>query len=348
MRLHRLILTSLATAGLLACGESTAPDAGQAGDLCAQANAKLAACFPEQATSDACHGGTAQRIVDASCDALATADAKADGGWMCFWTPWLCAGGGGGSAPEQYTLFVGTSRCGTDYGAGDDCTYYYASACTEVGLFKDGVEVARGFSSTHGNVRFDLAEKGDYEVRVFDRTGEVTTQITGTFEYSYVPAIEAVTVGDAAEVRLGFDLPNDSEAKVKQCAPVTVDLAVETAAGDRVDSKQVEWDWFVRFLQPDGSIEVLRPFSIHPDATGEADYVNRATFHGIYKGESLVEFIRMDIPSWRQENNPDYAALLERYAVESVDPVAVPFTLEAEQIPAGADLRYGVVDPLTE
>ncbi|MCA9548280.1 MAG: hypothetical protein KC613_27945 [Myxococcales bacterium] len=347
--MRRLIPLSLATVSLLACGEPTEPTPAAAGDLCAQANARLAACFPEQPSGQACHGGTAQRIADATCDELAAADAKADGGWMCFWTPWLCASGGGGAATvDTYTLFVGTSRCGTYFGAGDDCTYYYASACTEVGLFKDGVELERKFSSTHGNVRFDLAEKGDYEVRVFDRAGEITTQIKGTFDYRYEPAVEAVTVGDAAEVRLGFDLPNDSEAKVKQCAPVTVDLTVETAAGERVESKQVEWDWFVRFLQPDGTVDVTRPFSIHPDATGEADYVNRTTFHGIYKGESLVEFIRMDIPEWRQENNPDYEALLDRYAVESVDPVAVPFTLEDGQIPAGAGFSYGVIDPLTE
>lgn len=330
---------------LAACGgEETTATGAEASTVCDQAKAHLEACFPGQAAATECHGATAQQVLDASCDELAGLDDKADG-WMCFWTPWLCSTGG--SSTDTYTIRVGTSRCAQSIFGDDDCSGYYSSSCTAVGLYKDGEEIDRQFSSLHGSVRFEVEEKGDYEVRVFERGGDVATHIVGSFQYSYEPAVQTVTVGEDEEVRLGFDLPHDSEAKVMQCAPVNVDFTVETATGERVDSKQVEWEWFMRFLQADGTVKILRPFSIHPDATGEDDYVNRATFHRIYQGEHLVEFIRMEIPEWRRENNPDYEYLLERYAAD-VDPVVVPFELKDEMIPDGAELVYGVIDPLTE
>ncbi len=343
---------ALAVAGLslLGCGSADTPEAAPAPTLCDDAAAKLSACFPEQPASDACHAGTAQRILDASCDELASADTKADGGWICFWNPFLCAGGGSDTPAEDagHTLFVGASRCGADLAGFDDCTYYFSSPCTAIAVLRDGEEVARGFTSQHGNARFDGLAAGDYEVRVLDRDGAIPQQVTGLVSSTYSPASAQVTLGGEAEARVAFDLPHDSEAAVVQCAPVTVEVAVQTASGEPVVAQDVEWQWFVRFEQADGTVGILRPFAFHPDATGRDDYINQATFHRIYAGTHTVEFIRMDIPSWRQRNNPDYADLLDRYPAEDVAPVVLSLSLGADQVPEGARLTHTLVDPLSE
>jgi hypothetical protein len=346
MKRSRFLIVALLLVGAQACGPTDESAHHDSADLCAQANAKLSECFPDQPAGDGCHGATAQLILDQSCEDLASVDAKADGSWMCFWNPWLCRSGS--SQPQTYTLMVGTSRCGAGLLGDNDCTYYYSSSCTAVALYRDGIEVARDHSSLHGSVRFELDEPGDYEVHVLDRQDAVATQLEGLVSYQRTPAIKAVSIGNSGEARVNFDLPHDSEEAVKRCAPVRIDLSVETAAGNAISAQDVEWQWFVRFLQDDGTVGLTRPFAIHPDASGEADYVNRAYFSQVYAGVHMVEFVRMNIPEWARRNNPDYQALLERYAVRSVPPLAERYTLADANIPAGDRLDVVLVDPLTE
>lgn len=345
MKLSRMLLLALLIAGVGACGEAAEVDSAES-DLCAQAQAKLAECFPDETPGDMCHGATAQRVLDDSCEELANVDTKADGNWMCFWNPFLCASSGGStSQPSTYTLMVGTSRCGGGL-LGDDCTYYQSSSCTAVALYRDGAEVARDHSSRHGSVRFEVSEAGTYEVRVLDRADEVTDQIKGFVSYSYVPAVESVTLDDKREVRVNFNLPSNSEEAVKRCAPFRIDLTVESPDEVRIHPHEVEWDWFIRFEQENGTVGVSRPFSFHPDATREPDYVNRTTFHWTYAGDHTVEFIRMNVPQFRRVANPDYEALLERYAVKSVGSHVEPYTMEHHNIPEGDMLRIVLIDPL--
>ena len=66
-----------------------------------------------------------------------------------------------------------------------------------------------------------------------------------------------------------------------------------------------------------------------------------------YAGEHVVEFIRMDIPSYARENNPDYDHLLDWYAEESLPIESVSFVVESSDIPNDVELRHTIVDPLS-
>ena len=348
MKWKQLCLFALLTAGIQACGttDPATEDPSEESDLCEQAQEKLQECFPDQPPPESCHGATAQQILDESCEDLVQADGKSDGGWLCFWNPFLCAGDSGGSDP--YTLTVGISRCGTSLVGGNDCSYYSSSPCTAVALYQDGAEIARTHSSIRSAARFELEEGGEYEVRILDRHDDVAQRMTTMFGDEGAPAIETVSFGDSREARVTFDLAHDSEETVKRCAPVTVELSAETLSGEPVHAYDVEVDWLVRFLQEDGTVGLRRPLRLHPDASGEDDYVNRAYFSEIYAGDHIVEFIRMDIPSWAQTANPDLEDFLERYAVESVLPYSEEYSLDDADIPSGDRHSLVLIDPLRD
>ena len=346
MKLFRLLPIALLLLGTQACVPAEEAQQVDESDLCDQARAKLLECFPDQTPGDSCHGATAQQILDESCEELASHDGKSDGGWICFWNPWLCSGGS--SETPTYALTVGTSRCGTSILGGNDCHYYSSSSCTTVAVYQEGVEITRGHTGRHGTVRFEFDEPGEYEVRVLDRNEEVADQLRGFVTYEASPAIRTVTFGESREERFGFNLSHDSQELMQRCAPVTVELGAQTLSGEPVVAQDVEWDWLIRFQQANGTEEVKRAFAIHPDATGEEDFVNRAHFHWTYGGDHIVEFVRVNIPEWQRRPNPDYEDLLRRYAVSSVQSLEEPYTLLDEDIPSGDKLSIVLIDPLRE
>lgn len=326
----------------LGCGaESTDESNPGAANPCTEAVAHLQACFPDQAMPGECHEASAQQILDSSCEELAAGDGKADGGWTCLWMPWLCVGGGN---DDSRAVSVVVERCAGTYGP-IDCYGTYGAPCTLVVLENEaGEELDRQYTGTYGSVRFVDVPAGANVVRVLDRAGQTTTQVIGEYTYSTAEAKVEVPA-DAEDPKVRVYLPGDSEATVKACSTVHGHLDVVDGAGLRVDTEEIEWGWLVRFLAEDGTVELMRPFRVHPDASGSGQWENNFTFFRTYEGEHVVEFIRMDIPSYARENNPDYEHLLDYYAEEFVPPESVSFVVEAGDIPDDVEFKHTIVEP---
>ena len=342
-RRHALALVVALTTAACGADETATGEApiDRAPDACAQAAAHLATCFPEQPAASTCDAATAARVAATPCETLAEHDGKADNAWLCLWTPWLCAGPGPDGPPTgTRTVTVGVERCGGSILDPDGCDGVYGAPCSLVVLADAaGAEVARAYTGTYGSVRFEGVGAGAHTARVLDRAGATAAAVFGDFSPEVGPAEVAVPEG-ADDLRVNLYLRADSEATVKACSTVSGYLDVVDAAGERLAAEDIEWGWFVRFLAADGTVEVKRPFRLHPEASPTGAWENTFALHAVYAGAHVVEFIEMDIPEWARENNPDYEALLRRYAVDSVPVEALELTVDAADVPEDLSFRH--------
>lgn len=314
-------------------------------DPCAEMSAKLAACFPEITTvAPTCDADVAEQVAGLSCDQLAARDGKADG-WTCVWMPWLpsCSGGGGSSASGK-RIEVSTEECGP----GGLCPYVSSAGCGLVTLSKGSQEVARGFSSGGGRFTFDGLAAGEYTVKVYKRDNTLARMMVSDYTDETATATAKVTVGSGDAPWARFNLVTGSAAQITRCAALDGNLTVKgKSTGRAVDRRLVEWDWIVE-LETDGAVvDRTRPLFIHHEASGSGQDENVLGFRGLRAGTHTLRFLRMDIPTYKQKPNPDYAELVKWDRADGVDPIEVTVTVSAAQA-SGKTITVdkAIVDPL--
>lgn len=284
-------------------------------DVCDEAAAKIAACFPDQATiAPTCDPGIAEQIASSTCEDLSHRDGKEDG-WTCIWMPWLCSG----SSSSGTSIEVSLEECG----GGPDalCPFVSGASCGMVTLHdSSGGEVARGFSSDGGRLTFSGLAKGNYRVKVHERSGSLAKMMLADLSTDQGPASIPITLDGRETAWARFELVTGSSDKIDQCADARGGLTVEDSAGALVDRKLVEWEWLVELETAGEVVERTRPLFIFPDS-------NVLDFRMMRPGTYTLRFVRMDIPEFERKPNPDYDRLRDRYTDDSVAPIESKFTV---------------------
>jgi hypothetical protein len=312
-------------------------------DPCDEMSAKLAACFPEVTTiAPTCDPEIADVVNSATCDELSARDGKADG-WSCVWMPWLPSCGSGGSSSGK-RIEVSTEECGP----GALCPYVTGASCGLVTLHQGSQEVARGFSSGGGRFTFDGLAAGEYTVKVHERGNRLARMFVSDFSDETASASVKVTVGSGDAPWARFNLVNGSAAAMTRCADLDGSLSVKAKSNSRaVDRRLVEWDWIVE-LETDGAVvDRTRPLFIHHEASGSGQDENALGFRQLRAGTHTLRFVRMDIPTYKQKPNPDYADLVKYYRADDVEPIEVTVTVSATQASGRTiSIDRALVDPL--
>jgi len=323
-------MTRLAYLLVLAAGCSAATD-----DLCDEAAAKIATCFPDQGTvAPTCDPTFAAEIASSSCDELAARDGKADG-FTCFWMPWLCSGGSSSSTGDK--IEVSTEECG----GGPDalCPYVTGASCGLVTLHDDaGKEISRGFTSGGGRFTFSGLPKGNYRVKVHERSGSLARMMLSDLSSEQGPASIPIAVDGSDTPWARFELASGAADKVDQCADLDGGVTVKDTAGKAVDRKVVEWDWIVELEKAGEVVERSRPLFIFPDK-------NVLGFRMLRPGSYIVRFVRVELPEFEKKPNPDYDRLRDRYAAD-VDPIEVEVTVTNADRNKTITVNRTIVDPL--
>lgn len=304
-------------------------------DACSEASAKVAACFPEQATiAPVCDPATAVEIAGSSCEDLASRDGKSDSS-TCTWMPWLCTSGGGGSSGGK-KIEVAVDECGGDLGG---CPYVTSAACGLVTLHRStGAEVARGYSSGGGRFTFEGVPAGTYNVKVHERTGTLAKMMVDEFASATTAANVKVTVGSGDAPWARFELVNGSAEKIMQCAALDGGLTVKDGAGHVVDRAAVAWEWIVELEVAGAVVERVRPLNYDPTK-------NTLDFRLVRPGTHTLRFVRMNIPEYKRQQNPDLAALRQSYSA-NVDPIETTVTVTNAQRGQTISISRTIVDPL--
>jgi hypothetical protein len=160
---------------------------------------------------------------------------------------------------------------------------------------------------------------------------------------STVKATAPVTLASGDAPWVDFSLVGGSEASVNACATPEGTLTVTDKAGKVLDRHAQEWSWVIEF-EVDGKIERTRPLFIYGDG-GPKDK-NVFGFEQVRPGTHTLRFIRMDIPSYAQKPNPDYAQLVRLYAASGVAPIEVTVKVTSSQLGKTLKLDRKIVDPL--
>ena len=323
MRTHATLLGLL-----LAVGCDSTPASSDA-DVCEEAQAHVDACGVDVEMPASCEPEAAEAILDADCEDL-TATGKADGCNPFFW--WTCVGGGGGSSADDRTgVAVKVAECGDFFGGVDCSVEYSAGSCIEV-VVEDrlGNVVGSDLTSVHGSAGIYPLAPGDYVVKVLTREGDVASMIDGdplAFDDSETPAQFEVTIEDGEYPVLDvFTKHGVGESRLQRCADAVVQIEGTCDGSEPLSVDDTEWSWFFTFDRVDSgeqldvsrahvrwvqSIEAQRNFAYGSDLPA---------------GDYELNVHLMDIPSWRQENNPDYESLLERYSEGVVQTVRFEVT----------------------
>jgi hypothetical protein len=316
-----------------ACGSAHEDAAADPRDAdCTAAVEHVRACFPDATVTApaTCDAASAATLRGLDCETLAAGDGKADSSWTCLWAPWLCggatSGSSGGGSGSGTRLEIAAELCGQGLFDGD-CPYVQSLPCTEVVVKRSGAELDRGYTSLGGRRTVEDAEDGQYEVQLLDRRGRV------------VASTEVEVAGETAWARL--TVPAGTEARTQACARVSFDVAVT----DQSPSLETEWSWIATFTHADGRTDLGRPFFVHAEASGTGGQALRLAVHEVFPGTHTLSMQRVEIPTSARKNNPDYEALLRRYAAE-VEPVEFEIELTKADVPDGTELAIEVADPL--
>lgn len=306
--------------------------------------AKLAACFPDVTTiAPTCDADVADQVNSMSCDELAARDGKADS-WTCVWMPWLPSCGGGGGTSSGKRIEVSTEECGP----GPLCPYVSGASCGLVTLYQGSQEVARGLSTGGGRFTFDGLAAGEYTVKVRKRDNTLARMFVSDLSDETATASVKVTVGSGDAPWARFNLVNGSAAAMTRCADIDGSLTIKAKSNHAaVDRHLVEWDWIVE-LETDGAVvDRTRPLFIHHEASGSGQDENVLGFRQLRAGTHTLRFVRMNIPTYKQKPNPDYADLVKYYAADNVEPIEVTVTVSAAQA-SGKTITVDktLVDPL--
>lgn len=305
---------------IAACSGAT-PD-----DDCARAAEHVAACFPGHAAPATCDPSTAEAVAEMSCDELASWEGKADNPY-CFWMPWLCSG-----SSSRPRIEVAVDECGP----GVLCPYVQSAACGLVTLEDSrGDEVARGYSNANGRLTFDVP-RGEYTVRVLRRTGTLARMHPDEFSEASAPAKVEVEVGSGDPPWARFELGNGEAEQIDSCSQLRGNLTV-MRGGTAVAPRDVEWAWLVELETADGATQLTRPVYIDPDR-------NALAFFLVRRGVHTLRFIPMDIPSYEQKPNPDYARLRRLYATDDA-PIEVSVEVASDDLAGELDVSQVIDDP---
>ncbi len=319
----------------------TGPDDGLTDDeaeLCAQAEAHFDECEldPALVFPDSCDAEAAEVLLDASCEQLAE-PGKADACNPFFW--WTCFGGG--SDTETRTgVAVKVHECGDFFGVVDCSADFSAGSCIQVTVEDlQGNVVASDLTSVMGSAGIWPLEPGDYVVQVLTRDGDIAPMVDGdpfASNDAESPAqFEVTVVEDEFPVIDVWMKQGVGEEQLRRCADLNVEVE-GSCDGEPMALDDVEWSWFLSFDRvgddPESAVDITRPFKF----MGE---VNRAFASDLPVGRYELNLHQMDIPSFLQRPNPDYADLLGRFD----DGVVHTESFEVEPGDAGSVL---VLDPL--
>ena len=245
-------------------------------------------------------------------------------------------GGEGKADSPSRRIEVAVEECGPGY----LCPYVQSASCGLVTLHdKTDKLVARAFSSDGGRVTFTNLANGEYTVKVQKRDGTLAKMFVSDYTDQLATAKQKLTIsggwGEAQWAR--FNLPNGSAAQLTQCAEVRGNITVTDADGTKLDRHESEWNWFVE-LERDGRVaDISRLLFIYPDS-------NVVNFRLVPKGTSTIRYVRMDIPTYEQKPNPDYARLRRLYSTdESID---IDVSVSSAQFGKTIDVSRKIVDPL--
>jgi hypothetical protein len=147
--------------------------------------------------------------------------------------------------------------------------------------------------------------------------------------------IELAT-GDAPWAR--FNLVTGSAELITQCADARGNITFTDAGGQELDRQEMEWSWLVELETAGAVVDRARPIFFHPDE-------NIVSFRLLSKGSHTLRFVRMDIPSYEQKPNPDYARLRRLYSTDE-PPKEYTLSVTSSQIGREINISRKVVDPL--
>lgn len=298
---------------------------------CERAQAHVAACFPDHANVATCDPATADQIAEMPCDELAEWGGKADNPF-CFWTPWLCTGDSGSSGK---TIEVAVEECGP----GGLCPYVTSASCGLVTLHDShDKQVAKGFTNGNGRLTFEGLAQGTYTVKVHKRDGSLARMMLSDYTDETGTAKVGVTLdgGDAPWAR--FNLETGSEEQITQCAGMRGNITVKDRHGQALDREAAEWNWLVELETEGAVVDRQRPIYFEPDE-------NIVDFKLVPRGTHTLRFVRMDIPSYEQKPNPDYARLRRLYSTDEA-PIEVNINVTASQFGQTTSVSRSIVDPL--
>jgi len=267
-----------------------------------------------------------------SCEELAGWDGKADNPW-CFWTPWLCTGDSGTTGKK---IEVSVDECGP----GGLCPYVHSASCGLVTLHDDhDKQIAKGFTSGGGRITFEGIAAGKYTVKVHKRDGSLARMMVSDYTEETASAKQQIELasGDAPWAR--FNLENGSQDELTQCANARGNITFTDAAGHALDREEMEWSWLVELETAGAIVDTTRPLHFDSDDT------NIVSFRLLQKGSHTLRFIRMDIPSYARELNPDYEKLKRLYTTNEA-PIEYTINVTASQIGDELKLDRKVIDPL--
>jgi hypothetical protein len=295
--------------------------------LCEQASDKLVSCLGDEVQAPlSCNGAAARQVLDQSCEELtqgSQGQGKADA--ICnplLWWTWASCGSSSSSATNNSrSLWVRLNKCSDNfYGVQvdycDPTIIYGGNTCTLVTIeTPSGQEVARGYTNNNSNVLFEdvKLDSGDYLVRVWRRDGtqaEMMTSSPGSLSYNRrVEATQPLKVGSQRKLDnvVFYFMPDESEQLVG-CSRASGTVA-STCNGQPMTPERTEWSWFVRVQGTNDAgdyTSLTRPFKTMDT---NSFYIN-----GLMPGNYELSFLEMNIPSFEQRNNPDYARLASRYA----------------------------------
>ncbi len=312
------LVSSLLVLGFTACGGAEGDE-----ELCAEAEAHVKACFPDdEVVSPAeCDPAAAERTVTQTCAEL-EGQAKTDG--FCNpWMWWTCqsdgssdgsddAAGNSDDWRDERELWVRVKAC-TD----DLCDRIMgAPQCARVVVReRGGDDVASQHTGIHGSAGWTEIglTGGEYVAEVRRRDGSVAEMMveegSGFGKPGRAPAEVAFEVGDDDSVGIDVYVTQEEAEKLGRCAKLqsTVAAACDGAA---MPAEETEWAFFARLRgeSADGEyVDYTRPFQLH-------ERPNTASFQRVLAGEYTLSFLEMDIPEFRRENNPDYERLVDLYA----------------------------------
>lgn len=318
---------------------------------CDAAAAHVAACLETEVAPEAgatCDEAAAARVLDESCESIATSTGKADA-WWCAYNPWLAGCGSTSEEPRAARL---TGFVGFHYGLGIE-PGSIGCALVELVDLESG-EVRRTFSSSIGAFTLEDVAAGEYELRVLDRDEELA------FARSGERAVWPITVDDDAHHALVLSRLADgtstelavgrtSEEAVSRCVAASFDLSLEDRCGDPIvpylDSR---FDWVVSVEDADGAISHASAYCQPRDGdhwawegcTGSATDITRASFGRLLPGTYRATAYRVDLPS---RNNLDLAAELEWRRSDVIDLGEI--TIDLSEVDTGVTFEATLVDP---
>lgn len=294
-------------------------------DTCAQAQAHVQACFPNQQARlpDGCTEASAQQVLDQSCDDLANEaqaqEGKADG--FCnpwFW--WTCLGGSTDTKETTYNFTFRVNVCETEtcvidlFGEnnqGADCGLITLENENGEIVAKDYINdhlVSGGVQGTESFKDLDLPE-GEYVAKLWRRDGEQAVTVKGE------PAQLGVTLLPEGEAKLEskvFRILKTEAEDIRACSDITGSLD-STCNMAPMEDEDIEWGWIVELKGTNGEgtyHDYKRGFAVFNQPN------HLFSFRNVRAGEYAIIYHEVDIPSWRRKNNrkfEDYQELVERY-----------------------------------